>query len=65
MKSEKFKGRYCIKSNRLEKYDYSSEGAYFITICSQDKEYLFGNVVDGKMILNDLGKIVFDEWGNT
>ena len=46
------------KSIRLKNYDYSSEGLYFITICTQNKEYLFGEIVDGKMILNSAGLIV-------
>ena len=44
------------KSIRLKGYDYSREGLYFITICTQDRKCLFGEIVDGKMILNDFGK---------
>lgn len=50
---------------RLQTYDYSSEGAYFITIVTQDKISLFGKIEDGKMILNQLGRIVFEEWKNS
>ena len=46
------------KSIRLKNYDYSSEGLYFITICTQNKEYLFGEIVDGKIILNSAGLMV-------
>ena len=46
------------KQIRLKKYDYSQSGLYFVTICTQKRECLFGNVVDGKMVLNDVGKIV-------
>lgn len=49
------------KSLRLKGYDYSSEGLYFITICTQNKEYLFGEIVDGEMVLNDVGLIVEKE----
>ena len=49
-------------SIRLKGYDYSNHGAYFVTICSHEKKCIFGNVVDGKMLLNDLGKIVEAEW---
>ena len=45
------------KSIRLKGYDYSKEGDYFITICTQNRECLFGEFMDGKMILNDIGKI--------
>jgi len=49
-------------STRLKGYDYSQAGAYFITICTQNRLHLFGRVVDGEMILNDAGKMVFDQW---
>jgi putative transposase len=50
------------KSIRLKGYDYSSEGLYFITICCQDRVCRFGDVLDGKMILNEFGQIANDEW---
>lgn len=46
------------KSIRLKGYDYSSKGLYFITICTQNKDYLFGEILDGKMILNNAGLMV-------
>ena len=50
------------KRNRLENYDYSQGGAYYITICAQYKRCLFGAVVDGSdepvMRLNQLGQTV-------
>ncbi len=46
------------KSIRLKDYDYSKEGMYFITICTYNKEGLFGKIIDGKMILNNVGEIV-------
>ena len=49
------------KSIRLKNYDYSKEGLYFITICTQNKENLFGEIIDGKMILNNAGEIVKKE----
>lgn len=45
-------------SIRLPEYDYANEGAYFVTICVQNREPLFGKIVDGEMILNDAGKMV-------
>ena len=50
------------KSPRLQGYDYASEGAYFVTICTQNRAYLFGDVVDGEMMLNTLGCIVETCW---
>jgi putative transposase len=50
------------KSLRLQGYDYSQEGAYFVTICAQNRECLFGSVADGKMILNDAGRMIGAWW---
>ena len=52
------------RSIRLKGYDYSQAGLYFVTICVQNREYLFGEIVDEKMILNDIGKIIDNEWRN-
>ncbi|HPI15715.1 MAG TPA: hypothetical protein PK875_11270 [Spirochaetota bacterium] len=56
--------RHRRRSIRLPGYDYSSAGAYFVTICTQNRERLFGEIVDGEMRLNDAGKIVAHEWMN-
>jgi REP element-mobilizing transposase RayT len=50
---------------RLKGYDYSQAGAYFITLCTQNRACLFGNVVDGQMRLNAMGFIVAEEWRKT
>jgi hypothetical protein len=47
---------------RLHRYDYSPEGFYFVTVCTDHGGSLFGEVVDGKMNLNDAGKIVDEVW---
>ena len=46
------------KQIRLKKYDYSDKGWYFVTICTQNRECLLGNVINGKMIFNKFGQIV-------
>ena len=43
------------KSIRLKGWDYSSLGAYHVTICTKSKEKLFGDVADGHMVLSALG----------
>ena len=53
------------RSIRLKEYDYSQVGAYFVTICTWQKECLFGDVIDGEMRLNELGEIVDKEWVQT
>ena len=53
------------RSLRLKKYDYSLEGLYFITICTQNRVLLFGNIENGEMKINEYGKIINEEWRNT
>lgn len=53
------------RSIRLEGYDYAGGGAYFVTICTHGRECRFGEVVDGELQLNDLGRIVEEEWLRT
>ena len=50
------------QSIRLQNYDYSKAGMYFITICTYNDEKLFGNIIDGIMRLNDSGEIAYKEW---
>ena len=50
------------RSIRLQGYDYSRAGAYFVTICTQNRECLLGNIGDGEMRLNEAGRIVADSW---
>jgi putative transposase len=54
--------RHHRQSIRLKGYDYRQVGAYFITICTQEKACLFGEVVNGEMKLNDAGRIVEHCW---
>ena len=53
------------KSNRLEGYDYSRAGCYFVTVCAQDRQCLFGEVVEDGMVLNEAGKMAARWWGET
>jgi len=53
------------RSIRLKGYDYSQAGLYFVTVCVQNRECIFGNVIDGKMVLNDAGQIAHNEWLKT
>ena len=53
------------RSIRLKGYDYSQAGAYYVTIIAWHRECLFGEVVNGEMVLNDVGKIVAWEWKET
>lgn len=59
---EKFKDKYRIPSNRLRGWDYASSGHYYITIVTADRKRWFGEIVNGEMVLNDWGRIVYDEF---
>ena len=50
------------RSIRLKGYDYGQPGAYFVTICTQGHVCLFGDVVDGEMVLNPFGHVVATYW---
>jgi hypothetical protein len=50
------------RSIRLKGYDYSQSGAYFVTICVPGLRFLFGNVVNGEMRLNDAGRMIQATW---
>jgi len=50
------------RSIRLKGYDYSQAGAYFVTIVAWQREILFGEIVNGESVLNELGEIVSEKW---
>lgn len=50
------------RSIRLQDYDYAQAGAYFVTICTRNREYLFGEVVDAEMRLNGVGQMARTVW---
>jgi putative transposase len=65
---DKFKNKYRIPSNRLRNWDYGSNGAYFITICTRDREHFFGEIVKNatkgifEMQLNEIGQLAEKYW---
>lgn len=56
--------KYNRRSLRLKHYNYAKAGFYFITICAQNKEHLFGSIVEGIMDLNVAGEMVNVLWFN-
>jgi len=52
------------RSIRLPDYDYSQPGAYFITLVTQGRERLFGEIHNGEMQLNEPGQIVWEIWNS-
>ncbi len=52
------------KSIRLPHYDYAQRGYYFVTICTHNRQRLFGEIHNGEMHLNDFGRIVDFTWND-
>jgi REP element-mobilizing transposase RayT len=50
------------KSLRLQNWDYRSSGWYYVTICTKNREKIFGQVKNGEMMLSQCGEIVREEW---
>jgi len=50
------------RSIRLPGFDYARPGAYFVTICTQDCQCLFGQIRDGQMIVNEIGRMIARWW---
>ena len=50
------------RSIRLKRYDYTQRGAYFVTICTHQRNCLFGEIVDGEIKLNTNGEIARGSW---
>ena len=62
MENQLFQNKYRIKSTRFKHWDYSSCGAYYVTICTKNREPFFGKIVNGKMILSKIGEIAEKFW---
>lgn len=54
--------RFKDDSLRREGWDYSNPGWYFLTMACKDRQPLFGSIEEGKMFLNNYGRIVDSEW---
>jgi len=62
MSQGKFQNKYRISSIRAQWWDYGWNGAYFITICTQDRVHYFGEIQNGKMVLSGVGIIADLLW---
>ncbi len=56
------KHRFNDKSRRLQRWDYSSNGYYFLTIVTQNRVCNLGEIKNGDMILSNFGEIVKEQW---
>lgn len=59
---KKFKNKFRIDTARMKGYDYGLDGAYFVTICTKDHQYWFGDVDDGQMNLSEMGQVAEKCW---
>ena len=62
---ELYQEKYRIKSIRHPDWDYSSDGYYFVTICTKDMECIFGEIKNGMMGLSEIGCIANEQWAKT
>ena len=58
----KFQNKYRIPSARLQTWDYANNGAYFITICTQNRHHFFGTIQNQEMQLFEIGKLAVQFW---
>ena len=63
MSDNRWQNKYRIESARASWHDYDG-GSYFITICTKDREHFFGEIVDGEMVLSDIGKYADEQFKN-
>jgi len=53
-----YKNRYRIESVRLQNWDYSNPGLYYITVCVKERLEILGQIINSKMVLNENGEIL-------
>ena len=63
MSDDRFQNKYRIESARADWHDYEG-GSYFITICTKNREHFFGEIVNGEMVLSDIGKYAEEQFKN-
>ncbi|AWG20685.1 hypothetical protein FFWV33_03585 [Flavobacterium faecale] len=63
---DKFRNKYRISSSRLKNWDYGKNGAYFITICTGNREHFFGEIVsvnnDNEIQFTEIGQFAHQFW---
>ncbi len=58
----KYQNKYRIASARLPSWDYSNNAAYFITICTANREHYFGQIINGQPQLSEQGNMAHHCW---
>jgi len=59
---KKFQNKYRIASTRLQQWDYGWRASYFVTMCTKNRDWYFGEVINGKMKLSEIGIIANALW---
>ena len=59
-----YNNKYRVESTRLKNWDYSNTGLYYVTINTYKMKKYFGEIIRGKMQLNEAGVIADEEWKN-
>jgi hypothetical protein len=59
-----YQEKYRIESTRLHDWDYRSRGSYFVTLCTRQREWLFGKIVGSAMMLTEFGRVADSELQN-
>ena len=62
MPAGKYKNKYSVESTRLAHWDYANDGMYFITICANNREWYFGDCVNGNMEYSNIGAMANVFW---
>ncbi|OED48282.1 hypothetical protein AB832_00280 [Flavobacteriaceae bacterium (ex Bugula neritina AB1)] len=60
--NKKFRGKYRTESIRLKGWDYGSNATYFITICTKNRKHYFGEIINKKMHLSQIGMVAVSCW---
>ena len=60
--ADKYRDKYRIPSARISNWDYSSNGAYFITICTAKRQNYFGEIINAEMHLSKIGEMANQCW---
>lgn len=59
---DKYRNKYRIASARAEWWDYGWNGAYFVTVCTRNREHFFGKIIDGEIKYSPIGQIAHTCW---
>ncbi len=60
--AQKYQNKYRIPSARMQNWDYEWDAAYFVTICTHNKEHYFGQIVEKQFIASEIGEIAQQYW---